>query len=167
MGGPGVFYKKYASLLDKIRDCGAEKLDDYRVIVHGIKSACRGIGADALGARAESLEHAARDGDFELVGRTNAGFIKEMEKLTAGLSAIREKRAGEDAKPLRTEPDRGDLRTLMEASGAYDVDSVDRTLEALEAYRYESGGELVSWLREQVNRSEFGDIVDRLTKELG
>ncbi|MDR0600254.1 MAG: response regulator [Treponema sp.] len=151
------------SMLDKIRDFTGEKLNDYRVIVHGIKSSSRGIGAEALGSKAEALEFAARDGGIEFIGKENKGFIEEMDKLVAALSSFLERKEQENPKPAKTAPDPALLAALAEACKAFDVDEVDRIMEQLEGFRYESSADLVSWLREQINITGFDQIVERLS----
>ncbi len=57
-------------------------------------------------------------------------------------------------------PDKAMLEKLRSACEAFDMDKVDEAMERLEAYRYENGGDLVEWLREQVNNMIFEEIVD-------
>ncbi len=55
-------------------------------------------------------------------------------------------------------PDPALLRELREACAAFAMDRVDAAMERLEAYRYESGGELAAKLREKVDAMEFEEI---------
>jgi CheY-like chemotaxis protein len=163
------YVKNTPELLDEIRACTQETIDNYRITVHGIKSASRSIGAEALGAQAEALESAAKEGRLDginSINETNAGFIAEAEKLIGALAALLGKIESEHPKPLKAAPDRAALAALRDACASYDIDAVDRALESLESYRYESGAELVSWLREQANISEFSKIEERLAGEL-
>ena len=68
------------ALLDKIRYFMPSALDDYRIIVHGIKGSSYGICANEIGKQAEALEMAARSGDIETILAKNDGFILQMEK---------------------------------------------------------------------------------------
>jgi hypothetical protein len=68
-------------LLDKIRTCTETQLQDYALLVHGIKGTTYGICADAVGKQAETLEHAARRGDFPFVSEHNDALIEATEKL--------------------------------------------------------------------------------------
>jgi hypothetical protein len=43
---------------------------------------------------------------------------------------------------------------------------MEEILDKLEMYHYESGGELVQWLREQMDNLEYDAIRDRLESEL-
>jgi len=69
------------SLLEKIRAVVDAPLQDYAILVHGIKGTSYGIGADELGKQAEALEHAARHGDAQYVSEHNAELIKATEDL--------------------------------------------------------------------------------------
>jgi CheY-like chemotaxis protein/anti-sigma regulatory factor (Ser/Thr protein kinase) len=149
-------------LIDEIRDCREEGLAAYAVVVHGIKGSSRGIGAEMMGLRAESLEFAAKSGDFAFVEASNGIFILEAEKLIGELSAMLQSADGETERPMRTEPDEAALDSLMEACAEFDIDGVDRAMEELESFDYESDSELVVWLRDQVSLMGFKGIRERL-----
>ena len=74
------------SLLNNIRHFDLTKIQDYIIIVHGIKGSCYGICANELGRQAEALEMAAKSGDVETVLAKNDGFILHMEKLVRDIS---------------------------------------------------------------------------------
>jgi HPt (histidine-containing phosphotransfer) domain-containing protein len=149
-------------LIDEIRDCREEYLPAYAVVVHGIKGSSRGIGAEIIGLRAESLEFAAKDGDFTFVRANNGVFIGEAEKLIAGLSALLQSVDAETKRPVRAKPDEAVLDSLMEACAEFDIDGVDRAMDELESFDYEADSELVVWLRGQVGVMGFKGISERL-----
>jgi signal transduction histidine kinase/CheY-like chemotaxis protein len=153
-------------LLEKIRGCTEEQLKDYAIIVHGIKSASRSIGAEAVGAKAETLELAAKAGNVELVKKINNDFIAEVEQLIAALAALLSSVDAAKPRPLKPAPDPETLAALLEAGKTAEIDGVDKAMESLESYSYESGDELISWLREQVNVMAFDNIVRRLQETL-
>ncbi len=135
-----------------------ENLADYGIVAHGIKGSSYSIVAQAVGKLAEELEHAAKAGDIESVRRAHGEFRTAAETLLAGIDAALE-RAGEGAgKPAADYPDEGVLAELRAACEAFDMDRVDRAMGQLEMYRYERGGRLVEWLREQVNNMMFEEI---------
>ena len=74
------------ALLEKIRNFEVSKLQDYRIIVHGIKGSSYGICADTIGKQAEALEMAAKSGDIETIIAKNDGFILNMEELIREIS---------------------------------------------------------------------------------
>jgi CheY-like chemotaxis protein len=79
------FVKNMPELLDKIRPCGTDGLNDYTIAVHGIKGSCRNIGAKALGDEAEALEMAAKAGDLDRVNAETGALIAGVERLLANI----------------------------------------------------------------------------------
>jgi hypothetical protein len=86
-----------------------------------------------------------------------------LEKLKIFMASIAEKEGG---KPLSPQPDTDILREIMEACNHYKVNKMEEMLEKLETHQYESGGDLITWLREQMDNLEYDAIKQRLTDEL-
>ncbi|GHU27319.1 hypothetical protein AGMMS50256_06930 [Betaproteobacteria bacterium] len=152
-------------LLDQLRECSEETLPNYAIVVHGIKSSSRSIGAEPIGARAEALELAAKTGDLALIKAKNDDFIETLQTLLTNLSATLQEIAGEDRKPQKAEPDADVLAALLEACQSFDIDEVDKAMAELESHEYESRGELVEWLRAQVNVMGFKQITEKLSQQ--
>jgi CheY-like chemotaxis protein len=74
-------------LLDKIRTYNEAQLQDYVLVVHGIKGTTYGICVESVGKQAEELEHAARRGDMQYVAEHNAKLIKAVEDLIERIRA--------------------------------------------------------------------------------
>jgi signal transduction histidine kinase/FixJ family two-component response regulator len=143
-------------------------MDEYTVTVHGLKGSSSGICADAAAKQAEALEHAARKRDVQFIEKYNDSFIKDVEKL---LEKLKEFLAAAmehgNEKRIAPSPDTALLRELVEACKRYKANIMEELLDKLEMYHYESGGELVQWLREQMDNLEYDSIRKRLTAELG
>ncbi|GHV53813.1 hypothetical protein FACS1894216_12530 [Synergistales bacterium] len=158
--------KSYAqntpTLLTQLRGYTREDVFGYEVVVHGIKSSSRGIGALSIGARAEALECAAKAGNFAFIEEKNDGFIETVQTLLANLSAMLQKIADENPKPRKAEPDASVLASLREACENFDIDAADKAISELESCEYESGGDLVEWLSAQVRITGFTQITERL-----
>jgi hypothetical protein len=75
--------------------------------------------------------------------------------------------AADNPKPKKAEPDAQVLAALAESCKSFDIDEVDKAMDELERYDYESKGELVVWLRTQLTQMGFDQIVERLTHEQG
>jgi CheY-like chemotaxis protein len=75
-------------LLNQIRTCTEEQLEEYAVVVHGIKGTSYGICADAVGKQAETLEQAARQGGFRYIDKHNDEFIKATEELIERIRVV-------------------------------------------------------------------------------
>jgi len=162
------YYQHTPGLLEKVslanfRDLPEEAVKDYAITVHGIKGASFGICADPVAKLAEALEEAAKGRDIRFIEMNNAHFIQEVKKILERLKelfAILIKQA--DAKPMSRKPDPALLEKLTEASKHYNVKVMDEILEKLEENDYEEGGELVKWLREQVDNLEYEAIYNKL-----
>jgi len=161
------YFQHTPGLLEKMninyKELSDEAVKEYAITVHGIKGASFGICANPVAKLAESLETAAKNHDIQFMEKNNAYFNQEVEKIIGRLKEFFEalsKNSG--AKPRLPKPDSALLKELTEASRHYNVSVMDDILEKLEANDYEEGGELVSWLREQVDNLEYEAIYKRL-----
>jgi signal transduction histidine kinase/CheY-like chemotaxis protein len=158
-------------LLDTLRDFtpreGAEALNRYTVTVHGIKGSSYQICADGAGGQAAALEAAAKAEDWEALRAGNGPFIKTMETLLAGLgeflAGIDEKK-GKPEKPSAAAPDPALLAGMLNACREYKIAEMEEIMAELEGYRYESGADLVAWLRERLDLIDYEAIRERLEK---
>ncbi|MDR0449890.1 MAG: response regulator [Treponema sp.] len=144
------------SLLSAIRIVGAP--EDYAITVHGIKGSSYGIAADPIGRQAEALEHAAKEGNMAFVEAENGNFIEAAGKFIADLTALIDSLEEKRQKPLKPAPDPILLAKIRKAAENYDIGGLDRAMEELERYSYLSNTDLVIWLREQIDKSEFEEI---------
>jgi HPt (histidine-containing phosphotransfer) domain-containing protein len=162
------FAQNTPPLLDKIRSgCfdrafSEKNTNDYAIIVHGIKGSSRSIGAETLGAKAEALEHAAKAGDLNFIRENHGVFIEAADQLLNGLNAEINRMTAEHPKLRKTEPPEETLEELLQACQAFDIDGVDRAMRELESCEYESGADLVAWLREKTDGMGFREIAGRL-----
>ena len=136
----------------------AENLADYAITIHGIKGASYGVLANDVGKAAEELEHLAKSGNLDAVLSRNDSFSKIADALLNSLDAALASQ--EPQKPGAVSPDQTILNELRDACGTFDMDRVDSAITLLESYRYERNGELVIWLREQINNMALEEISD-------
>ena len=172
-----LFSKHTLALLEKLRfisldlhakqNDGSAPLNDYAVIVHGIKGSSYGICANSAGDEAERLEYAAKTGDFAYLEANTSSFIRMMESLIGDINTALQKAAGEKA-PVKTAafPDSILLSRLLDASCRYDTALMEQTIKELESCEYESGDGLVGWLRGQMDDFEYDAIRERLQVEI-
>ncbi|MDR2028352.1 MAG: response regulator [Treponema sp.] len=139
-----------------------EPLKDYAITVHGVKGSSYGISADTVGQWAEKLEHAAKAGDLALIKEENEGFIGAVENLIAALTELLEGLGKGLQKPYKPAPDPGLLTKIRNAAENYDINELDHAMEELEQYAYKADADLAPWLREQISKSEFEEITERL-----
>jgi CheY-like chemotaxis protein len=144
-------------LLGKLEEyLAAERLEDYAIAVHGVKGSSYAIFAQEVGGMAEALESAAKALALAAVQKGHGAFVGRTLALLQGIEAALGQLA--DEKPVARAPDAALLRELQGACAAFDMDSVDSAMERLEAFHYETGGELVAWLREKINDMAFEEI---------
>ncbi|MDR2048317.1 MAG: response regulator [Treponema sp.] len=141
-------------------------LADYAITVHGIKGSSYGISADGIGQKAEQLEHAAKAGNMDFVKSENGAFIETAEQFIATLTELLDALEEKIAKPHKAAPDPVLLGKIRDAAENYDISELDDAMEELEQCVYELNSDLVPWLREQIDKSEFEEILERLVPEI-
>ncbi|MCR4922896.1 MAG: response regulator [Lachnospiraceae bacterium] len=108
-------------------------LDDYRILVHGMKSSAASIGIIPLAGMAKVLEFAAKDKDLERIYKMHDIFLKEWfsykDKLK-GVFAL-----GEEEKVEKESLDKEALKVLLkllnEAMEDLDIDGADEAMSKL------------------------------------
>ena len=149
-------------LLQVLKRAYKDNLAEYAIIIHGIKGSSKGICAEKVAAKAETLEKAAREGNYDFIEANNNDFIETAEKLIESLNEALEKMALDCQKPAKDKPERELLSQLLSACETYNMDRVDDTMEEIEKYRYESDNGLAAWLRENVDQLNFVQIGEKL-----
>jgi signal transduction histidine kinase/CheY-like chemotaxis protein len=142
-----------------------EGLENYAITVHGIKGSSRGISAETIGEKAERLEQAAKAGRLDLIKEENNGFIEDVKKFIADLKELLDMLEEKMQKPHKTSPDPALLAKIRSAAENYDMGELDQAMEELERCVYESQADLIPWLREQIDKSEFEEIIERLVPD--
>jgi CheY-like chemotaxis protein len=153
-------------MLDSLERWDEESLGDYAITVHGVKGSSRIIGADAIGSQAEALEFAAKEGNADFIREHEERFITETRSLIEKINAFIKSIKGDEAKPAKDEPDTEALKKLAEACREADIDLIDEAMEELERFEYGEKGELVSWLRKEVDQVHFLQVAARLDELL-
>ena len=160
------------ALLDKIKmfnkgEAGMT-MSDYTVLIHGIKGSSYGICADNVGEAAGELEKYARAGDIKTVMEKNVNFMTMVESLLSNLGDLLfETGKGRAGKTPALSPDPSLLARLHVASKEYKASEMEQIMRELESFEYESGGELVGWLRNQMDTLEYNIIRERLEFLMG
>ncbi|MDR2353167.1 MAG: histidine kinase, partial [Deltaproteobacteria bacterium] len=151
-------------IIDKIKRPPEESdLKEYAIQYHGIKGSSLNIGAVNVGHEAEFLEHAAKDGDLSKVLEKHDEFIEHSEMLIVDLQSFLESIEGpKEEKGSLPEPPKELLQKILDASSTFDMDTMEDSVVELEKNEYETGGELVTWLREQMDNLEYDAIAQRL-----
>jgi PAS domain S-box-containing protein len=173
-GDPALFLpvlRSYAAhtpaLLDKVRSVTKDSLGEYAVTIHGLKGASYGICANEAGSMADSLERAAKAGDFDFVAAHNETFIAVAESLLRELSALMEENVERAPKEIKPEPDAKLLAELRDACERFRMDDMNRLLGEIDKYEYENLSGLARELRELAYNIEYEEISRRLDEILG
>ncbi|MDR1240028.1 MAG: response regulator [Treponema sp.] len=150
-------------LLEKIRNFSIDEMQQYIITVHGLKGASYGISAEKIGKYAEALEMAAKAGDIETINAKNSGLVEETEDLLKILNGILfELEKKKKQKPRASAPDRDLMIRILDACKQHDLPLMEEALLEIEQFDYDADGELVPWLREQVNKLGYNAIQERL-----
>jgi PAS domain S-box-containing protein len=150
------------ALLEKLRSPARETLPAYAISVHGLKGALYGICANETARDAETLEFAAKDGDYKTVESKNAAFIAKVECFLENLEKLPWPAPEEGGKKQKAAPDRALLERLLNASKQFKAVAMEEVLKELESCEYESGGDIIPWLRRQVDNLEYGAVRERV-----
>ncbi|MCL2791197.1 MAG: ATP-binding protein [Desulfobulbus sp.] len=130
-------------------------LNSYAIAIHGIKGSSFGMAAIQAGTAAERLERLAIVGETERILAENGAFIEYMENLLDSIDGALAAYNSKNRRSTMAAPDPSLLQELREACGAYDAGRVDAAMSRLESFAYESGAELIAWLREQVEEMNY------------
>ena len=152
------------SMLDEIETVSKEKIDNYKIKVHGIKGTSLDIFAEQVGKDAAELEKAAKAGDIDYINSNNPAFLEAARKLVSDIEDLISNVDAENPKPKKDKPDDETLSKLLAACKNYDIDEVDAAMEEIEKYQYESDDGLVDWLRECIDRMDLSQIFQKLSE---
>jgi signal transduction histidine kinase/CheY-like chemotaxis protein len=161
------------ALLEKLRNLANgqftdEDIGEYTIAVHGLKGSSYGICAQSVGKKAENLEAASRRKDIEFVKANNNILLEESEALHQNLEKLLSSAAeNTKAKPGAKSLDPELLKQFLDACKQFKSSLMEEILDNIDKFQYESGGDLVQWLREQMDNLEYDAMEQRLTEELG
>jgi len=161
------------ALLEKLRNLtsgqlAGDDIGEYTIAVHGLKGSSYGICAQSVGKKAEDLEAASRRKDIEFVKANNKILLDEAAVLHQNLEKLLASAAEHTgAKPKAKSPDAELLKQFLDACKQFKSSLMEEILDKIDKFQYESGEDLVQWLREQMDNLEYDAIEKRLTEELG
>ncbi|MCL2185148.1 MAG: transporter substrate-binding domain-containing protein [Treponema sp.] len=139
-----------------------EKLVDYKIRVHGIKGTSLDINAEQIGKKAALLENAAKSGNLSFINEETQPFLEIAWKLINDLESMISAIDKENPKPKKDKPDKEVLSKLLTSCKDYDMDGADAAMAQIEQFQYEADDGLVDWLRENIDRMNFKQIVEKL-----
>jgi len=156
------FISSVRSMLGEIETVSGDTLSHYKIKVHGIKGTCFDFFAEEIGRTALALENAAKSGDLAFIKEHNPAFLETTWKLIHELEEMVACIDAQNPKPKKARPDDEVLSKLLEACIAYDIDDADAAMAEIEKYHYESDEGLVDWLKTNLDKMDFKQIVEKL-----
>jgi len=139
-----------------------QQLKNYLIKVHGIKGTSFDISAKTIGEQAKGLEEAAKTGDLDYINKHNQAFLDAAWKL---VNDIEEMLIGlNKEKPKKDRPDNNALLRLAASCKEYNMYEAEKAMIEMERYQYESDNGLVNWLRENIDKSNFIEIMEKLSE---
>ncbi len=111
-------------------------LDEYRIQVHGMKSAAATIGIVPLAGMAKMLEFAAKDGKVETIEAMHETFIAEWRSYTEKLRGVFGLGTAEGAETGDTAMLDAMFEMLIPAMEDLDVDTADEIMEKMKKYTF-------------------------------
>ena len=147
MAFSGGSLKDYIETLEIFRKDGTLKIEElenclesgnislYTTYIHALKSACANIGADILSGEAKALESAGMKLDLPFIIKHNKGFAESLNKTLEDIGAvILANTEKPDIETLDIYFMKDKLAKLIAALKSFDLDMIDETYEALQAF---------------------------------
>jgi len=149
-------------LIEKLRDFNKDNMNEYAVMIHGIKGSSYGIFANETGDKLKSLELAANEGNYDFVSAHINNCLDTVSQIIADIEDTLAK-AGKLKKLPKDKPDEALLVRLKHACGSFDIDEIDSIMTEIESYEYTLDDGLAVWLRENINKGKYVDVKDRIS----
>ena len=154
------------AVLESMKTVTEEYLPAYAINVHGLKGSSGNIGAENVRKKALRLETAAKAGDLDKINAENGGLLEDAYALIKEINVWMEKWNSKNVKPQVRNPDPALLADVLDSCIQYNMNELDIAMERLESVSYETDGELVTWLREKVDISDFNAITGCLEDQI-
>ncbi len=161
---------EYQELSSYFAEISSEQgLSSYLTKVHSMKSSALLLGIYTLGGVAKILEDAARTEKVEVIRQFTPMFLESWLEFQAEIKLLTQEEEDE-GKPLATEHREVISKLfdqMVEAADILDIDELDRTMAALEQYRYEENiKQLLGKLKVSVEQFDVDRVKAIITEEL-
>lgn len=133
---------------DIMKCCQQEDWENYRILVHALKSTSLSIGAAGLSEQAKALETAAKESDFAYIKENNGKVMADYQSLLAGL----EETAGQP-KEETAAAENGENRpaVLVVDDDAMNLQIAEKMLaDGFKVYSVNSGRKALDFLKSQI-----------------
>lgn len=161
-----TFVSHTLPILSELEVVTEANLRAYMVQVHGIKGSASGIMAGEVTAAAAALEEAAKTDNLAYIQANNAPFLSLTHKLVSDIDRLLQEIFPVRNKRTADKPDERRLMRVLSACAQHDMIEIDNAIDALDAYEYTSGGELIKWMKEMADEMNYDDIENKLREML-
>ena len=122
--------------------CNKEKLEDYTIRVHALKSSARIIGAAGLSEKARLLEEAGKNKDLTYIEQNNDILIRDFRNLGNKLQNVFSDKSSSDKELISDEKLLDAYNTIYELAQMMDYDSLELVFESLKEYSFKENDRL-------------------------
>ncbi|MCL2230854.1 MAG: transporter substrate-binding domain-containing protein [Treponema sp.] len=161
------YLSSVSELLEEIKnEPDTQTIKSYEIKVHGIKGTSFDVGSEETGKNAKALEEAAKTGDIEYISKHHKIFLEDTWKIIRDLEKLLDEIEAENPKPQKETPDAKTLKAFLEACRDYDIEEADKAMAEIENYKYTADDGLANWLRQNIDRTNFKEIIGKLESYL-
>ncbi len=152
-----------------------EDYDNYRIVIHALKSTAKMIGADALSELAQELEAAVQNKDIGYVREHHEEMLLEYSRVVDRISETLDGKKNDTDKPIaKNEAEiSGDellerLTELKEGLAAFEIDKSEAVISEMSetVYMGKDVGEFLREVRKDVEDYEFREAKRKVEKLL-
>ncbi|MDR2597721.1 MAG: hypothetical protein LBC76_10445, partial [Treponema sp.] len=119
--------------------------------------------AESIREAAFELEKLSKDGNLKGVWALNGKLIADTNIIVSNIKTwLDQYDATREKKPVRKAPDKELMQQLRQNCENYDIKGADKILTILESADYEKDGDLIKWLRDKIENSDFSEAAKKL-----
>ena len=133
----------------------AEDIKNYTIKVHGLKSTARLIGEMSISSKAEALEKAGKENDWDYIKSHHEELIREYLSLENSYKEVKETKKKLDAGELKDA-----IYSIIEMASVCDYTSTEMVLDSLDEYEMPENVESeMKHVRELLQKLDYEGVV--------
>ena len=150
------------ALIDNLCNVTEENLPVYAINVHGLKGSSGSIGAKDVRDMAARMETLSKAGNLSEVLAENNELLVDARALVVDINEWLTMYDSGGDRPRLHAPDPKLLKDLAIYCEQFSMNGVNEIMDELESVCYEEGDDLIIWLREKAEISDFTSMAGRL-----
>lgn len=153
-----------------------EDYDNYRIMVHALKSTAKTIGADMLSEMAKHMEEAAQNKDNAYIREHHTQLMDKYSSVAQQIMEVLDNKETsssqqsiEDYTEISEEDLLSELAELQESLETYEIDKAEALLSEIVKMRYQGTPvkEILCNIRQDVDDFEFGPAAEKVKILIG